>query len=268
MLKLFQWSTPIDFKDLLFSGGERQIRLSGHESNVFKPWTIKARLRSAEDIMRLLLVNDAIKRENPSAPVFLECPYLPYARQDRACHPGEAFSLSVMASLLRTADFARITVWDVHSAVAEELLPGLNVRSAAEFLKGQLKAGEIVVAPDKGAVSRATDAADGHRVIMTDKVRNPDDGRISGFRLVSDMTDVDPSSGAIVVDDICDGGCTFIGVADVLRDAIAGPLRLYVTHGIFSAGFGPLLEAYDEILVANLMTDDPLPDRVRVIAQP
>ena len=45
----------------------------------------------------------------------------------------------------------------------------------------------------------------------------------------------------LIVDDLCDAGGTFIGSAQLLRDAGARSVSLYVTHGVFSKGTAALL---------------------------
>jgi ribose-phosphate pyrophosphokinase len=55
----------------------------------------------------------------------LELAYLPYARQDRVCAVGQAFSLQLIASILAIHPKEQVVVWDVHSPVAKELIPQL-----------------------------------------------------------------------------------------------------------------------------------------------
>ena len=50
-----------------------------------------------------------------------------------------------------------------------------------------------------------------------------------------------------MVDDICDGGGTFLGLADALAACGAGPLTLAVTHGLFTRGRGDLAKVFDRI---------------------
>lgn len=45
---------------------------------------------------------------------------------------------------------------------------------------------------------------------------------------------------ALIVDDICDGGGTFIGLAEELKRKNAGKIYLAVSHGIFSKGIDKL----------------------------
>jgi ribose-phosphate pyrophosphokinase len=54
----------------------------------------------------------------------------------------------------------------------------------------------------------------------------------------------------VVVDDICDGGGTFLGVAAAMRARYGGALQLHLftSHGIYSKGAHVLLEsAYQTI---------------------
>ncbi|MBO1361836.1 ribose-phosphate pyrophosphokinase [Acetobacter sacchari] len=264
MIRVFQWSTPVEIDTMTFAGGERHVRLSGYQKGVSKNWVIKAAIHKSDDLIDLLLVADAIHRLEERPTIHLFCPYIPFARQDRVCFPGEAMSLAVMARLLNSASFNYVEAWDVHSPMAQTLITNFKSVPAAQFVGGELRPGEVVVAPDKGAVLRAREAAgDTHPVIVAEKNRNPDNGALFGFHLPTDFEKLDTSGCAIVVDDICDGGRTFVGIGEMLRERVAGSLRLYVTHGIFSHGFNDLLNIYDEILVANLMTDAPLPKQVR-----
>jgi len=51
----------------------------------------------------------------------------------------------------------------------------------------------------------------------------------------------------VIVDDICDGGRTFIELARVLKEKGANKVALYVTHGIFSQGLDVLKEHIDHV---------------------
>ena len=86
-----------------FPGGELNVRVPQQPPDVM----IEACIKNAEDIITLLLVADAVRRAG--ARVLRLCiPYFPYARQDRVCNDGEALSVSVIASLINSADFAHV----------------------------------------------------------------------------------------------------------------------------------------------------------------
>lgn len=268
MIKVFQNNKEMSYKRFNFSGGEVQIRFDEtFQRN--SPVNIFAVLKSSDDIMALMLIYDIIKNADVRN-INLEMPYLPYARQDRVVYEGESFAVKVFTKILAICHFDKITVWDVHSEIGLQCLKSSNPvvinKTACEFIIPYLVKNEYVVAPDKGAVTRAKEcSSENNPLLRMKKERDPDTGFLSKFSL--EDTDVKPEYGAIIVDDICDGGRTFIGAGNILKQHLNGKLKLYVTHGIFSAGFDNLLETFDEIFVANLMTDKPIPPQVKVIGQ-
>src|SRR5690606_20401798 len=107
----------------------------------------------------------------------------------------------------------------------------------------------IIISPDAGSNKKIKDLAkyihelDGGdtgnviTVVKCDKSRDVSTGNISGFEVYSDDLQ---GRDCIIVDDICDGGGTFIGLAQELEKKNAGSLYLIVTHGIFSKGLKEL----------------------------
>ena len=90
-----------------------------------------------------------------------------------------------------------------------------------------------------------------------DKIRDPSTGKITSIECPEeDLT----GKTAIVFDDICDGGGTFLGIAKRLDELGAKNKILVVTHGIFSKGLDIMFDAYDEIITTNSFpqTDDRL----------
>jgi ribose-phosphate pyrophosphokinase len=60
-----------------------------------------------------------------------------------------------------------------------------------------------------------------------------------------------------IVDDICDGGGTFINIARIIKEneQFKGRIYLIVTHGIFSRGFEDLGEYFNGIYTTNSISD-------------
>lgn len=236
-----------------FSGGEVQVRLDDASTKeVQGDWTIEALLYNSDRIMELLLLTDAVRRACPGAEINLVAPYLPYARQDRVCAPGEAFSLSVMTKLLMQTHYKSITVWDVHSAMAQRLLLDDNFINipAVNFVRKIAKPGMVLVAPDEGAAVRVGECA----MVCDLKMRQAKKHRDPATGAITDTTVDSGHIGArdfLMVDDICDGGRTFIELARKLRPLTAGKVKLYVTHGIMSHGMAVLLDQIDEVFIAN-----------------
>jgi len=56
----------------------------------------------------------------------------------------------------------------------------------------------------------------------------------------------------LVVDDLCDGGGTFIGLGEAIKEINPkARLSLYITHGFFTKGLESLLEYYDRLYTTN-----------------
>lgn len=244
----------VSYSLLNFSGGELQPRVTdivGKGEYVY----IRADLTSSEKIMELVLLVDALRRAaGDGVKLHLICPYLPYARQDRVCSTGESLALKVMCDIINSLKFVTVSVWDVHSDVALALLNNVYHVHQRVFV-GRIKwENTVLVAPDAGAIKKTLETAKALALPMVraDKIRSVDDGSITGTVVYSEnVGDKD----FLMVDDICDGGKTFIELAKVLRPLTAGKIYLYVTHGIFSKG----LDVFDG-LIDGVYTANPFPN--------
>lgn len=221
----------------LFSGGEVQIRLTGVPNLMESPIRITTRINTSDDLMRLLLVTDAL-REVGAGEIHVFIPYLPYARQDRVVRAGEAFSLRVFADIVNAQAYASVTVFDVHSDVAPALIRKCTVVPNHELVRKITSAAPEywLLSPDAGAFKKVTLLANviqySEEVAVCTKVR-VQTGAISGVTVsVSDFAGRD----VFIVDDICDGGRTFIALAKEIRSRNPGKIYLIVSHGIFSFG--------------------------------
>jgi len=262
-------STDVKVESMLFSGGEIQVRVEAPKLGPGESFRITACLNSSDAVMGMLLLTDALRRQSGDAPIDLVCPYFPYARQDRVCAAGEALSVRVMTDLVNAQKYRSVEVWDAHSDVTGALLDRVRVRPALDFVRRlDLFAGSknlpILVAPDAGAMKKVMGLAKalGTNWVRADKSRDPKSGEIAGTVVYSE--DVG-NRDFLIVDDICDGGRTFTALAKALRPLSTGKIYLYVTHGIFSAGYAALLKDIDVIYTANRLTTLPDNPRVRLI---
>lgn len=254
-------------KTFRFNAGETQVRLGPIPEGTTEI-VVEADLNDSQTLVELLLTLDAINYLEYQGPVKLFLPYLPYSRQDRACAPGEAFALSVLVNCLVPylgADDI-IKTWDVHSNVAQTLFDSKfegvfqNVTAASllsrlGFFEGVVfSPSTIVIAPDKGAVERASQVQKSlglSETVYATKVRNPDNGEILRTEVPEEVDY--RGKNLLIVDDICDGGRTFIELAKVLKKYEPSRIDLYVTHGIFSKGFKVFEGLIDHLYVANML---------------
>lgn len=253
----------LDIESFFFPGGEIQVRVP--EFLLEERATLTWKPTKPDDIVKLMLVVNAL-RNNGIYDIHLDCLYLPYARQDRVCSVGEANSLEVIASILESIRFSSINVWDVHNEHAFfQLMPHTFVTNieCIDILKRYKLINDFdvddlfVCAVDYGAYFRASGVNEqfGARdLLRLRKNRGPISGDILSLSFSDSGRDFDGAD-VLIVDDICDGGSTFIEAAKLLRQHTSGALYLYVTHGIFSKGLDELLNYYTHIYCHHVLDD-------------
>lgn len=234
-INLFESNETVELKK--FAGGECHVKFltSFSENDNVR---INARLNSSDDVMNLCLAVDALRNMSVSyIEVFI--PYIPYARQDRVMVPGEPLSIKVFANLINNLHLNKVIVFDAHSDVSVALLNNCQNVANYEMVKSflaQLKIADFtLVSPDLGAYKKVDKLA--QKINYTGniatgiKVRDLATGQI----VKSDVNTHDLQGKAcIVIDDICDGGRTFIELAAALKNKNAGDLYFIASHGIFS----------------------------------
>lgn len=241
-------TTPT-FEAMRFPAGEAHIKVI-HENDGKGELTEIARLYGADgnDLFTLAMWADAARQRN--AHTVLLVPYLPGARQDR----GLPFGAHIYANFLRGLDVDQIICFDPHSPVMPELIGNITIIDSAAIVrehivgradrdtKPQRYAG--IIAPDKGAVERAQHVADACHLPLykAEKHRDSYTGKLSGF-----TCETLPIEGKLlIVDDICDGGGTFMGLAES-TGLDKDRLGLYVSHGVFSGNAHLLNQHFGEI---------------------
>lgn len=171
----------------------------------------------------------------------LELGYLPYARQDKAVANDATFALRAFAPMLNAMQWEMVTLYDPHSAVAEELIhPSQAVYFAhSAVLAMRQTDSDLICFPDAGALAKYKPLFWGIPSVSAEKIRDPSTGRVSTGAIQGGVLD----QRVMIVDDICDGGATFIGLAAKLREAGAKDVFLFVSHGLFTRGVKALTDA-------------------------
>jgi ribose-phosphate pyrophosphokinase len=238
---------------------------SGFEKHITVPWfrgDTVIFFSGFGDIMALSLVVDAVRRmwfdHKCSFKLELALLYIPYARQDRVCNPGESLSIKVFADMINSLNFDKVYSFDPHSDVSTALINNLELGSTARFNETCINdffgnnAVKSVCCPDASAAKKfhtlhSTMGLSLTNIIEATKHRVVKTGELSGFSIPNESV---PKK-ILLIDDICDGGGTFIGVAKELKKKGAEELGLCVSHGIFSKGFPTLREHFTKIYCTN-----------------
>jgi ribose-phosphate pyrophosphokinase len=233
-------------KYFVFSGGEVHCKVGKDADIRLVCWDY-----TMNGFMAVCEYNEVLKRQGLHP--HLIYPYFPYARQDRVMQPDEPFSLKIFCDMVNGQNFKSVAIHDPHSDVTPALLNNCIVipqwELAQRTLPQEYISEYLFVSPDAGAYKKVSKLiSDDKRIAIGVKNRDSQ-GNITHTDVFSPV----PIEGqnCVIVDDICDGGRTFIELAKTLKDKGADSVILYVTHGIFSKGIDVLKEHIDHVYTTN-----------------
>lgn len=220
---------------------------------------IEFNIRNMDDFVFAWMFMGRLSNYFNTPPVLL--PYLPFSRDDHYYNHKSSYGLSIIKSF--AAEYG-IYTYDPHCD-----LEGMNIHPACKMINNEIPRHldnrySYFVLADKSA-GRTLDflgkcgrfikpAQD--NVLQALKDRDKDTGELSNFRFHGyDFTRIESikeGDTILVVDDICDGGGTFIPIVNNLKEHCSDIfVDLYVTHGIFSKGVEHLKEHYRNIYCFN-----------------
>lgn len=236
------------FEIIKFATPETNVRLKSSDNIPLTGDTLIKKCINWEDVLHLVVADSILTRNGIFVRWYI--PYKPFARQDRVTDTRHANESQILFNVLSGDHFrGRIIFLDVHSLKHEF---GLGIKQGTPILFYSPFAEDFrQIVPDAGAVSKIF--RDSNEVTYCTKKRDPITGKLSGF----EVPEFKPSKQELVlIDDICDGGGTFIGIAEHLQKyRKRQELILYVTHGLFTKGVDELLKYFDRIVTTNSVFD-------------
>jgi ribose-phosphate pyrophosphokinase len=210
---------------------------------------------SSDNIMETLLVIDAAKRAGCKS-FTLIAPFQSYSRQDKTDHLRSSIGSKVLADILTTAGMTRVMTIDLHASSIQGFynVPVIHLNGNKIFID-YIKEHQIedltIVAPDQGAVKRASDfckAFPESTFAMINKKRiKPNE--IHSMELVGDVN----GRNVVIVDDMADTLGTMCKAAELLMEKGAKSVRAIATHGILSGKAYTNLES--SVLTELLVSD-------------
>lgn len=225
----------------------------------FKKISVHSRIRNGDDILKLYLLQDVLKKQGKYIDR-LTIYWLAGARWDREMQ-GHSFDLRIFSNLINGLNINNIDILDPHSysAIASIHNSQEEAYSYQEFkeyvfCEASGKKGYddfTIVLPDAGASKRFEREKSEYNYIQCDKTRTTNSIKVEVFNGILGASGKD----LLIVDDICDGGATFIAVAEELKKYEPKSISLMVTHGIFSKGFDVLFSYFNKIYTTNSFQD-------------
>ena len=203
------------------------------------------------DVIPLALLTDALRGVNAghAREEVLILPYLPYSRADRRFALGDCLGLKVFGAAIDQLGYDLVLTLDAHSSASRSYIANLYCVSPVPLITDVMRRvgnpNGVVILPDEGAKRYRLNAA----MLQCKKKRDSRSGMLSGFE-VPPVEEFHGAKWALIVDDICDGGGTFLGISDAMKSH-GIDLSLYVTHGIFSKGVTELKKRFKNIYASD-----------------
>lgn len=255
--------SEVKYRIVNFPDGEQHLVLES-ELDHKRPAQVITRIASPDDLFILMQAGDILNRHGVQMSLFI--PYLMGMRMDRVTSFNEAFSLKIIADCINSLNPTHVVVVEPHSEATTQLIK--NCQGLYMNIFNAVQADNICF-PDDGADKRYApqfqNGAGKFHILYCTKKRDPETGKLSGFELCNPD---DYQGGSIaVVDDLCDGGGTFAGIATALRDALGDEtdLSIFVTHMVNPKGIKTLSEHYSKVSFSDSYKDwstEELPENV------
>ena len=253
------------YKISKFPDGQQSINLDFiHLEDEVK---ISSRLNDFKDLEVILCATAALRNLGVKT-IHLYVPYFLGARSDRQFEDGGINYLKdVICPIINSQNYETVTIVDAHSDVLEACIHNYRkidnitlVKFALTDIDNTNGAREklILVSPDAGALKKMYHVSEYFKIenmVIANKHRDIKTGKITHTE-VPGLTQEPGSKNFVIIDDICDGGRTFLEIAKTIRkereDSVFNDkIYLVVTHGIFSAGFNELKNWIDGIYCTN-----------------
>jgi ribose-phosphate pyrophosphokinase len=240
-----------------FPDGQQDLKITGGPIPM-ESVTIKSHFQSFKDLELIICAKKSLDGMGVSD-VNLYIPYMLGARSDRRfSNGGNSYLKDVVAPIINSLGFKLVTCFDPHSDVSEAVINNFSKERVDLFYtwaKTHLSKNFIVLSPDAGSLKKIYDVAkimECQNIVVCSKHRDLSTGKITHTEVPIRKHETGIGVELVIIDDICDGGRTFIQIVEVIRAlGLNNKITLIVSHGIFSAGTEILFKNFDKILCTN-----------------
>jgi ribose-phosphate pyrophosphokinase len=241
-----------------FSDGEKHIKFIT-EINRKDSVKVICRITSMDELFILMQVGDILNRMEVEWALVIT--YLMGMRMDRVMSFNEAFSLKIVAKTINDMHPDAVFIVEPHSDRTLKLINNSTplMNRFAEAAMTDPEHNYMIVFPDAGAKLRYGEALENKMPMMTcHKKRDPATGKLSGFGIDNPevLNEYPECNAFFVIDDLCDGGGTFCGIADQLKELRPDFHRtLAITHAVAARGIYKVMDYYNDLFITNSYAD-------------
>lgn len=230
-----------------------EYNINSYSRNIKK---IVFRPKNMSSFMASMFFLDSLTERNINIEQ-VSIPFIMGARQDRLTNGENEDFLFTAKSICKEVNSRnmKIETFDPHSDVLSACLDRPIIKSVCEIFNEcntnifDIKNYDGIISPDQGSSKKCVGIAKKfgiNSILFANKNRNLATGKIEEISISKNINFVCGGK-YIVIDDICDGGGTFIKLFQDSELIKSINVDLYVTHGIFSKGTDDLLNLYRNI---------------------
>lgn len=229
----------IGYNVIIFPDGEPHIVLD--ELDRKQEITVICRITNPDELFIVMQVGSILNRQDVGFHLIVS--YLMGMRMDRVMSFNEAFSLKIIANCINSVRPLSVRIVEPHSGVSGMLIN--RAQSVSVALIDSITS-DVICFPDKGAKDRYEYEQTDKPILYCSKVRNTETGELSGFKI--ENPEEYEGGDITVVDDLCDKGGTFVGIAKELRNlAPNAKIGIFVTHMVNPIGITALSNNYNTV---------------------
>lgn len=256
--------SDIKWNKFSFNDGEVHIKFET-ELQRKEEYKVVCRIKSADDLFILMQVGDILDRHEITYNLYIK--YLMGMRMDRVMTFNEAFSLKVVANMINTLNYEHAYIFEPHSKRTLSLIKNSedfnmlyypNSTIYTNVLNNWKKVDTAICYPDKGAYNRYayTDTyGNGRGNIVLGKTRSVETGEITGMEIVQCDCVYNPEH-IVIIDDLCDGGRTFIEANKLLKEKYpSASIDLFVKHMVNYKGLDNVANVFDHVYITTSYDD-------------
>lgn len=215
---------------------------------------INERINSYEDLFFIKSLKDICDYNNiQNVELFIPCLF--QQQHDRRFENNQSFEGRLVAEFINSCNFSKVTVFHPHSDVIVGQINKCHIKDNSEYIQWVLR--QI---PTNNLIMMSSDAGGFKPLIkLTEHIEWKGDtysaskSRDPKTHKLTQLIDRQDFGGKdlLIIDDLCVGGGTFIGLAQMLRERNCGKLYLAVSHITVPIINDTLLEEFDLIFTTN-----------------
>lgn len=236
-------NTSDHFMLIKYPDGQHSIKLNLSKLNVKEPVSIKCRIRNFGELEVLLCLVTALRKYDFYIEL-IDFVYLFGMRSDRAFDIGEPnYFRDVIKPILNLLD-CKMTFLAPH-----------NIKQVENYYYESFgkENSTCIISGDYSFYKNVINNAGYTHGYFNKKRKERIEIELCSEDLAKKILN---SYDVLIVDDLCDGGATFIAEAEYLKTNFPNKkLNLFVQHGLFTQGLHPLLSYFDEIICTNSYQD-------------